>query len=64
MADELKPCPFCGSDSIRVECFAEKYYKYVVVCNNCGVKTGNEHIEAIAIAAWNRRAGNGENITV
>ena len=52
---ELKPCPFCGGEaSLRDEPY--RYYKYTVYCTKCGIGTLAEHIESIAIHAWNRRA--------
>ena len=51
---KLKRCPFCGGEaSLRDE--PDKYYKYAVYCTKCGIGTLAEHIESIAIHAWNRR---------
>ena len=50
MAD-LKPCPFCGSDFLRVSDFEE-----YVACEDCGTLGQSGRNEAEAIAAWNRRA--------
>ncbi len=50
---EIKRCPFCGSDDVRIEedCptgFTEVY------CADCGVSITRAH-EAEAINAWNKR---------
>lgn len=51
---KLKRCPFCGGEaSLSDE--PDKYYKYTVYCTKCGIRTLSEHIESIAIHAWNRR---------
>lgn len=53
---ELKPCPFCGGEAeLLVD--ETQYYKSMVICTKCYIHTPHEHIEAIAISAWNRRAG-------
>ncbi len=71
---EIKPCPFCGGEIIRINAYGFGYYS--VECLGCGVETaryksvskyleGNLSFEekarkAIeAIEAWNRRADNG-----
>ena len=54
MANELKPCPFCGGDAV----IEGDTYQWIV-CNNCGAETmGNEDIEVV-IERWNRRAEDG-----
>ena len=54
--EELKPCPFCGSESIAVELHGE----YYVRCANCecqvAVVTPLFDSKNEAITAWNRRA--------
>jgi Lar family restriction alleviation protein len=54
MAD-LKPCPFCGSNSLR-------FHYGQILCKNCGVEgppaLGPVTDEAVA-EAWNRRAVDG-----
>ena len=49
-----KPCPFCGSDNLRVE-------SYGVECRNCGVWMGDgtqrRVIGATVLEAWNHRVG-------
>ncbi len=52
--EELKPCPFCGNESVRV-------YKHVgmddwyVSCAGCGIRTEGNTSKDIVVAAWNRR---------
>lgn len=54
MIEELKPCPFCGSDRLAIEvgedgiCHAE--------CLNCFGRTGSCEGKGKAVSAWNRRA--------
>ena len=49
---KIKPCPFCGSDSVSCE-------GHFVECDNCG-STGEQFFPTPnrkkAIEAWNRRA--------
>lgn len=50
--EELKPCPFCGSEAK----FTEPYKNiYVVSCPNCGVGSAIFSNLGEAIEAWNRR---------
>ena len=61
--DELKPCPFCGSEAeleTRTTLTTHiKYKNYRVGCNKCVIYTDwlalNEG-KASAIEAWNRRS--------
>lgn len=64
MSDELKPCPFCGSDKVLVIGMADKpldCYRWHVECQECHC-TGRRFYRAegarreMAVAAWNRRA--------
>ena len=66
MANELKPCPFCGGDAdFLTENFGGKVW---VICTDCGVQTAKEYTNLIvfgkggkdrAIDAWNRRCTDG-----
>lgn len=54
---ELKPCPFCGSDSLRKQITAWPRY---ITCNGCGAEQrsgliDDEGIDDV-IRKWNRRA--------
>lgn len=52
MDEELKPCPFCGSERVTAECIE------YVTCRKCGAD-GPYFTDADtekAIAAWNKRA--------
>ena len=70
MTSELKPCPFCGSDNVFVQCMVymlEGYKRHYVECYDCGadvgvIKNPNGTFGAFyetkqqAIDAWNQRA--------
>lgn len=54
---ELKPCPFCGSENVRV---AENRMDYLFIgysvhCNRCGAETSYTKDKDKAIEAWNKR---------
>lgn len=69
----LKPCPFCGSDKVklvkkRVHYKGHKAYVASVRCNRCNARGGTitnitvpyavkEDVEAIALERWNKRVG-------
>lgn len=59
MTNELKPCPFCGSDRIALD---EEYNEiikepmYRVECWNCGGTGCDTYDKDKAIKAWNQRA--------
>lgn len=65
---ELKPCPFCGCDDIRI---LSSLFECEISCENCGAlihrnhrKVGTSIAETkqsafpAAVMAWNRRADN------
>jgi Lar family restriction alleviation protein len=53
MAEELKPCPFCGGDAMLI---TPPFSRPYVACldNFC---SGPKETPDKAVAAWNRRAG-------
>ena len=54
---ELKPCPFCGSNSIAVE--MDSMFGDKVWCENCNAKFETDALKfPSAITLWNRRADN------
>ena len=56
---ELKKCPFCGSDDVKL-LFGFLAKIPMVVCHNCKATVsfgGKENIEATT-ASWNSRKGN------
>ena len=57
MTDELKPCPFCGSDAVHTE---RSYFRDVLIyCENCDAYFTVDSFyadENDVIKAWNRRA--------
>lgn len=64
MADELKPCPYCGDaepgvyEALHSD---DKVYRYLVECATCGASvyglpcTSDVRAVESAIEAWNRR---------
>ena len=52
MSEELKPCPFCGSDDL-----SEGPHSPYIICNGCGAfGPGNSDVtHEEAIKAWNTR---------
>jgi Lar family restriction alleviation protein len=57
MNKELKPCPFCGGDNIKV--LGGKIGKhdtnFFVVCKDCSATSGTDPEKTNVIEAWNRR---------
>lgn len=47
---ELKPCPHCGSENIRV---ASTRAMYVIACYDCSMAGPCSDAQEAAIAAWN-----------
>jgi Lar family restriction alleviation protein len=58
---ELKPCPFCGGDTVMIpgyETDGKKTYVpnwFVAKCCNCYCMTAKLYTEQDAISAWNKR---------
>ena len=62
MKTELKPCPFCGNANLSVIPDDEESPNvYAVWCDGCGNAAHWSETEDLAIAAWNRRAGEEES---
>ena len=51
MSEEIKPCPFCGSNEI----YCNDEYLYSFVCQNCYSSSGKRTTHLEAIKAWNQR---------
>jgi Lar family restriction alleviation protein len=60
MTQDLKPCPFCGSDKVFLHTPHFRYNLVEVGCANCGAsgKAVDRPDEYLAIDAWNRRVEN------
>ncbi|WGO82317.1 Lar family restriction alleviation protein [Arsenophonus apicola] len=60
--NELKNCPFCGSDDIHIDSekglIDEEDEFYQIECWECESSTGWHFDLKEAIQAWNRRASN------
>ena len=55
---ELKPCPFCGSSSGRMDYINTKNgYRDFVRCSVCGAQTRLYKYKADAVQAWQVRSG-------
>lgn len=74
--EQLKPCPFCGGMPTCRKVRLDERFAYAervtYSCEPCGLSLGatgdtskggyadNSKVEAMALAAWNRRAPTGE----
>ena len=65
MSEELKPCPFCGSEAFVVDCWEGIHgMNFYVLCQKCritlsssdGFMPKNFTSAKAAERAWNRRA--------
>lgn len=52
---ELKKCPFCGGEALRVKRKREFPHIYSIMCVNCHCRTSFEKSEDEAITFWNTR---------
>ena len=50
--EEMKCCPFCNGNSLRVACTLGDWQVICIKCRARGPDCGNKEL---AIAAWNRR---------
>lgn len=56
----LKPCPFCGGEAQLVRApFSAQWLVRCTTCNADRYARDAEHSASAAVAAWNRRAGDG-----
>jgi hypothetical protein len=55
LMEELKPCPFCGSKTVKK--IGPKNGRYIVYCCGCWCQTNEECTEAEAVRLWNTRSG-------
>lgn len=53
---ELKPCPFCGSDDLKVSNNKPEFWHHWVQCMTCEGSMDAKGGTDKAIAKWNRRA--------
>lgn len=58
MANELKPCPFCGGQA-NIS-WGNVYKVFYVFCTKCKARHPNRLTRELAIECWNRRATDGE----
>ena len=55
---ELKPCPFCGGEAIRLIDFDDEYervYLESIHCRSCHARVAWQETAEEAAEAWNRR---------
>ena len=55
MTKELKPCPFCGSESVEYDYRAFKIQPWSVHCMWCHIRTDVYRTQEEALNVWNRR---------
>ena len=65
--DELKPCPFCGTEPTVIVRRGKAGWrdKFAVLCDHeqggCGAESGWYHNEEEAVETWNKRVGAPDN---
>lgn len=52
---ELLPCPFCGSDDIRISPEDKQLRLSHVECHGCGIDVSYGNCLQSSIEIWNRR---------
>ena len=60
--EQIKPCPFCGSDDIRIskhtnamKARTNQPFIYSTCCYKCGATFPNRYRKQLLIDCWNRR---------
>ena len=54
MAEELKPCPFCGSKDIHAGHNLRNHHEEIF-CDDCGAEVSSEDDHQDAVRMWNTR---------
>ena len=53
--DNLKPCPFCGSEKIKIYRNGNSHYAYCDICKASSKDNSVSTSEDVIIGEWNRR---------
>lgn len=61
VGEELKPCPFCGSDDLHAFEHSEGEESYGFQCARCWMTSSQHTTKVEAINAWNRRTDPSES---
>jgi len=51
------PCPFCGSERVKIQKKKSRYSLYYVECLTCLARGGEAERTSTAIHWWNTRVG-------